>query len=152
MIIDCLHEDKSPFLMYFCIAKSQATLVNVSIFCTTHHRLLLPWKILPIGSPSRSVEQFFHDVAAPLAERYSKSNMKLDKVFLGRSKDHLDDLDFPIPLDVAVGTFGAYVRYITLQQSEKVEEHTRVNAFQMMMSSQRQLSPKATTTEIGVQF
>ena len=104
----------------------------MSIFCTAHHR---SWRILPIGSPGRTVEQFFHDVAASLAESSSKSNMKLDKAFLGRSKDHLDEIDFLIPLDVGVGTFGAYVRYITSQQSEQVEECMRVNAFQATMAT-----------------
>ena len=63
-------------------------------------------EILPIGSPDRTVKQLFHDVAAKSS---SKFNMKIDKAFLGQSKDHLDEIDFPIPLDVAVGTFGAYV-------------------------------------------
>ena len=115
------------------------SLANVSTFCTSHNRLLLPWKILPIGSPGRTVEQFFHDVTAPLAESSNKSNMKLDKAFLGQNKDNLDEIDFQIALDVAVGTFGAYVQYITSKQSERVEEGTGVNAFQVMMSSQRQL-------------
>ena len=115
------------------------SLVNVSIFCTTLHRLLLPWKILAIGSPGRTVEQFFHDVAAPLVQSSSKSYMNLDKAFLGRSKDHLDEIDLQIVLDVAVCSFGAYVRYSTSQQSGQVEECMRVNAFHVMMSSQRQL-------------
>ena len=115
------------------------SLVNVGIFCTSHNWLLLPWKIIPIEIPGRTVEQFFHDVAAPLAESSSKSNMKLDKAFLGRSKDNLDEIDFQIALDVAVSTFGAYVRYITSERSERVEEGTAVDAFQVMMSSQRQL-------------
>ena len=85
----------------------------------THNPLLLPQQILPIGSPGQTVEQFFDDVAAPLAESSSKSNMKLDKALLGRSNDNLNEIDFQIALDVAVGTFGVYVRYITSEQSEQ---------------------------------
>ena len=65
--------------------------------------------------------------------------MNLDKAFLGRSKDHLDEIDLQIMLDVPVTSFGAYVRYSTSQQSGPVEECMRVDAFQVMMSSQRQL-------------
>ena len=39
------------------------TLVMVSVFCRSRHILLMPWKILQIGEPGRTVEQFFHDVA-----------------------------------------------------------------------------------------
>ena len=124
------------FPVSFCTAMS---LVNMSIFCTTLHRLLLPWKILAIGSPGRTVEQFFHDVAAPLVQSSSKSYINLDKAFLGRSKDHLNEIDLQIVLDVAVSSFGAYVQYSTSQQSGQVEECMRVNAFQVMMSYQRQL-------------
>ena len=121
-------------------AMGQATLVNVSVFCSTTHQLLLPWRILEIGNPGRTIQQFYHDVAAPLIAASSQSRTKLDKAFLGHRKSDLDEIDMEILLEVAVATFGGYVRYITsrpMHQSEK--EGMEVNVFQVMMSSQRQL-------------
>ena len=107
---------------------SQATLVNVSIFCTAHHRLLLPWKILPIGSPGRTVEQFFHDVAAPLVQVNLTWNLM--KLFLVEAKTILMKLISWYHLMWLFDMFGAYVRYVTSQQSEQVEGRMRVNEFQ----------------------
>ena len=39
------------------------TLVMMSVFCRSRHSLVMPRKILQIGEPGRTVEQFFHDVA-----------------------------------------------------------------------------------------
>ena len=113
----------------------QATLVNISVFCSTIHQLLLPWRILEIGNPGRTIQQFYHDVAAPLIASSSQSRTKLDKAFLGHRKSDLDEVDMEILLKVAVATFGGYVRYITSRPMHKSEkEGMEVNVFQVMMS------------------
>ena len=100
----------------------QATLVNVSVFCSTTHQLLLPWRILEIGNPGRTIQQFYHDVAAPLIASSSQSRTKLNKAFLGHRKSDLDEVDMEILLEVAVATFGGYVRYITSRPMQKIRK------------------------------
>lgn len=101
----------------------QSTLVNTSIFCSTTHQVLLPWKILQSGRPGQTIEQFYHGVAVLLIASSSQSNtFFLDKDFLGRSKTNLDEIDMLIPLhvDVVVATYGRLVWYITSQQIQQL--------------------------------
>jgi hypothetical protein len=65
------------------------TLVMVSVFCRSRHSLLMPWKILQIGEPGRTVEQFFHDVAVAKIQGTSAMTIELISAYLGRSKESL---------------------------------------------------------------
>ena len=126
-------------LFLFNIAMSVSPLVNASIYCCTSQQVLLPWRILQVGRPGHTIQQFYHDVAAPLIASSSQSNSYyLDKAFLGRSKTELDEIDMQIPLDVAIASYGGFVRYITSQQVQRTKECEN-NAFQVMLASQRQL-------------
>ena len=68
----------------------------------------------------------------------SISNVKLDCAYLGRSKESLDQIELSIQLDLAVAMFGGFLRYVVSQEQPAPREPT-VNAFEVMMSSQRQL-------------
>ena len=114
------------------------TLVMVSVFCRSRHSLVMPWKILQIGEPGRTVEQFFHDVAWTKIQSTSSTTIELISAYLGRSKESLDEIELSIRLDLAVATYGGYFRYV-ISQTERNEPKQAVNAFAMLMASQRQL-------------
>ena len=81
-----------------------ASLVMTSVYCRSDHRVLMAWKIIHIGEPGRTVEQFFHDVAVSHIESSSSiSNIKLDCAYLGRSKESLDQTKLS---DRVVNTIG----------------------------------------------
>ena len=89
----------------------------------------MAWKIIHIGEPGRTVEQFFHDVAVSHIESSSSiSNIKLDCAYLGRSKESLDQIELSIQLDLAVAVFGGFLRYVVSQEQPAPREPT-VNAF-----------------------
>ena len=110
------------------------SLVIVCVFCRSRHSLLMPWKILQIGEPGRTVEQFFYDVALAKIQSTSSTTIELISAYLGRSKESLDEIELSIQLDLAVATYGGYLRYVISQ----LEPKQAVNAFTMLMASQRQ--------------
>ena len=59
-----------------------------------------------------------------------------DPIIYGRSKESLDEVELSIRLDLAVAT--GYLRYV-ISQLEQIELKQAVNAFAMLMASQRQL-------------
>ena len=62
----------------------------------------MPWKALQIRQPGRTVVQFFHDVALAKIQSTSSTTIKLISVYLGQSKDSLDEIELSIRLDLAV--------------------------------------------------
>ena len=96
------------------------TLVMVSVFCRSRHSLVMPWKILQIGEPGRTVEQFFHDVAWEKIQSMCSTTIKLISTHLGRSKESLDEIELSIRLDLAVASYGGYLRYV-ISQPERSE-------------------------------
>ena len=72
------------------------TLVMVSVFCRSRHSLVMLWKILQIAEPGRTVEQFFHDVAWAKIQSTSSPTIELISVYLGRSKEGLDEVELSI--------------------------------------------------------
>ena len=85
----------------------------------------MPWKILQIGEPDRTVEQFFHDVETAKIQGTSATAMELISAYLGHSKETLDEIDLSIQLDLAVATYGGKLQYKAKQA---------VNAFAVMMA------------------
>ena len=98
------------------------TLVMVSVFCRSRHSLVMPWKILQIGEPGRTVEQFFHDVAWAKIQSTSSTTIELISAYLGRSKESLDEVELSIQLDLAVATYGGYLRYVICQPERKEQK------------------------------
>ena len=127
-----------PMHRWLVLCMMAQTLVMVSVFCRSRHSLVMPWKILQIGEPGRTVEQFFHDVAWAKIQSTSSTTIELISVYLGRSKENLDEVELSIRLDLAVATYGGYLRYV-ISQPERNELKQAVNAFAMLMASQRQL-------------
>ncbi len=114
-------------------ASTVGMLVNASIFCRTKNQFLLPWRILHMGQPGHTVEQFFHDVAATHIESTSSTRIILERAYLGRSKDNLDQIDLSVTLDSAVPLFGGFLRYITTQSKTQTNTSTSRSAFDILM-------------------
>ena len=93
---------------------------------------------MQIGNPGRTIEQYFHDVVAVHIDSSSRTCVVIQDAFLGRSKDNLDQIDMGILLSLAVTSLGGYLRYVTSQR-ETPAEKPPMNAFEVMMVSQRQL-------------
>ena len=117
---------------------AQAQLVNLSIFCRTTNQSLLRWRIMQLGQPGHSIEQFYHDVAS--ARIQGTQGITSKSAYLSRSKDSLDKVELSVALDEAVSLFGGFLRYITTQTSESRSEKYQ-NAFHVLMAaSQRSVS------------
>ena len=71
-------------------------LVMVSMFCCSRHSLVMPWKILQIGEPGRTVEQFFHDVAWAKIQSTTSMMIELISAYLSRSKESFDEVELSI--------------------------------------------------------
>ena len=124
---------------HFNKAMVQASLVMTSIYCRSNNRIRMPWKIMNIGEPGRTVEQFFHDMAASHIEDSSSStNIKHNCTYLSRGKESLDQTVLSIQLDLAVATFGGFLWYV-ISQEQATPKGPVVNAFGVMLLSQKQL-------------
>ena len=115
-------------------------LVNCSVYNPSEKCVVLPWKIMHVGASGRTIEQYFNEVIGKEVID-SVHTLELVGAFLGRSKEQLDAVDTSVPLDMAVQSFGGFLRY-HLSSCEKPQEpqQSRVDAFQIMMSNVRQQS------------
>ena len=94
---------------------------------------------MPVGASGRTVQQFFTDTVS--REIHSESTLQLVAAFLGRSKELLDEVDTCVALDMAVQSFGGFLRYYVGRSATPQEPQClRVDAFQLMMVSSRQQS------------
>jgi len=73
-----------------------------------------------------------------IKKKYPTDETELDFASLGKSKELLDRIEFSSPLDVAIQMFGPFLQYYTKSISHS--SPVRINAFALMMSSQKQLS------------
>ena len=125
-------------------------LVNCSVLCKTNNKLLLPWDILSIGTESGiTIEQFYQKSIVPELEKcHDVSSFEMKDAFLGRSKDSLDGVSLSVPLDSAIQTFGPYLRYHT--EAKEAVCPPRVDAFALMMCSQRQIDQRKLPSKLVV--
>ena len=102
------------------------TLVMVSMFYRSRHSLLMPWKIVQIGKPGRTVEQSM-----------SSTTIKLISAYLGEARRALMKLscqyDWTWLLLPMADTFNIK---IMISQPKWNEPKQAVNAFAMWMASQ----------------
>lgn len=89
-------------LSFFVLGMS---IVNCSVLCTSTSRVVYPWTIKTIGASGQTVSQFYMDV---ISKEISREGMVLNSGYLGSS---LDSIDLNIPIDMAVQTFGPFLRY-----------------------------------------
>ncbi len=119
-------------------------LVNCSVFNSSFNSVVLSWEILSVGASGRTVEQFFREtISKELGSALNPEKLELSGVFLGKSKEHLDAVDLSVPLDMAVQSFGGFLRYhVSCCPEPQEPQRSCIDAFQLMMSSSRQQSAR----------
>ena len=114
-------------------------LVNCSVYNVTTSKIALPWSIYSTEIPGVSVQEFYlAKLSCEVKRKYPSDEAELDFASLGKSKELLDRIELTLPLDMAIQTFGPFLRYY-LKSINNSQIPVR-NAFAIMMSSQRQLS------------
>ena len=115
-------------------------LVNCSVYNPSSSRVILPWKILLVGASGRTVNQFYSEtISKELGAARELEKLELVGAFLGRSKEHLDAVDGSVPLDIAIQSFGGFLRYhVRVGIEPQVAQCSSIDAFQLMMCSSRQ--------------
>ena len=96
-------------ILLTCARGSDMALVNCSVYNPSEKRIVSPWKIVPVGASGRTVQQFFTETISK--EIDCENTLELVAAFLGRSKKQLDKVDTSVPLDMAVQSFGGFLRY-----------------------------------------
>ena len=97
--------------------------------------------ILEDHASGRTIKQYFNTEIIGKEVIDSIHTLKLVGVFLGRSKEQLDAVDTSVPLDMTVLSFGGFLQYqVSSCRKSQEPQQSRVNAFQVMMSSIRQQS------------
>ena len=123
-------------LVYMCFM----ALVNCSVYNPSEKCVVLPWKIMHVGASGRTIEQYFNEVIGKEVID-SVRTLELVGAFLRRSKEQLDSVDTSVPLDMAIQSFGGFLRYhVSSCKKPQEPQQSRVDAFQIMMSNVRQQS------------
>ena len=95
---------------------------------------------MAVGASGRAIKQYFAEVVGKDVIN-SGHTVELVGAFLGRSKEQLDEVDISVPLDMAIQSFGGFLRYhVSSCGTPQEPQRSRVDAFQLMMSSVRQQS------------
>ena len=73
-----------------------------------------------VGASGRTIEQYFNEVIGKEVID-SVHTLELVGAFLGRSKEQLDAVDTSVPLDMAVQSFGGFLRF-SAASPQSIEE------------------------------
>ena len=90
--------------------------------------------------PDITLSQYFRERMLPLLDR---PTCELQKVYVGKGKDSLDEADVNLCLSPVVSMFGAFVKFIVASSNEDPSHSSQCppqNAFQIMLASQQCLS------------
>ena len=88
------------------------TTVNCSVVSVSN-RFLLPWTIIAVTIPGILVQNFYDDVILPKIPGGNRSGpFTMKGAFLGKSKECLDPIEVVIPLQLAVATFGHFLKFM----------------------------------------
>ena len=91
-----------------------------------------------VGASGRTIKQYFNTEV--------KGKEVIDSVHILWSwlacflEEQLDAVDTSVPLDMAIKSFGGFLRYHVSSCGKPQEQQSHVDAFQVMMSSVRQQS------------
>ena len=115
------------------------TLVNCTVV-STNNEVVHPWKILHVGDDKVSIGDFYHTTIEPTLDT---TQGPLTKAYLGKSKDCLDLIDMSIELNVAVKSFGPFIKFVIDNGIVPIRAEStagRPSAFDILMSAQQSLS------------
>lgn len=81
------------------------------------HPVLLPWHILSVHEPEESFNSLFDRVVKPKIHDklyHQSSEVKLDRCYVGQSKDAVDKTDSSLLVEEVVSAFGPYIIFQSL--------------------------------------
>ena len=95
-------------------------LISYLVYCKTTKRTILPWKINSVSVPSITFRQFYEDDVVAKYTMYDTScNLReLNCVFVGKSKEDVDEVDCNLQILSVCHTFGPYVKFIVEEIGE----------------------------------
>lgn len=93
-------------------------LVNVSVYCQTLKRMLLPWRIMSDDSPDSTFGTLFREKVKPSVTH----ECELERVYVGRDKVCLDETDMSLNVAQVTSTFGSFVKYTVRTLMVQCEE------------------------------
>lgn len=93
------------------------TLMNYLVYCKSSKKTLLPWRIVSVHPPSHTYLSFF----ASEVKQKCPSDCQLSQVYVGKTKEAVDQVDPSLIISDVSGVFGNFVKFTTDQQAEVVE-------------------------------
>ena len=99
--------------------------MNCSVHCRSSNRLIYQWKILTVENSGCTMSQFYEDVVLNDLQNVEPGSLELSAAFFGKSK-------------LTIQSFGAFLRYNVNEIPVALPQPR--NAFELLMSSQRQLA------------
>ena len=108
------------------------------MLCRSSNRLIYPWKILTVENSGSTVSQFYEDVVLNDLQNVEPGSLELSAAFLGKSKVSMDAIALSVPIGMAIQSFGAFLWYNVNEIPVALPQPR--NAFEVLMSSQRQLA------------
>ena len=120
-------------------------LLNVLVVANGDSRTLLGWEIMRCSSPEATFETLFHEKLLPRINSLPcpRDQVQLESCFVGNEKHQLDKTNVDLPIADVVATFGPYIKlFVSFADGapDPVPRPPAVNAFDVMMLSQRSLS------------
>ena len=88
-------------------------LLNFCVHCTSARRTLLPWKIAECPLPTFTFKQFCEEKVGS-----EFSDQVLKQVFVGQTKESLDQVDHDLVVAEVLSVFGRYVKYNAEKESD----------------------------------
>ena len=93
-------------------------LVNVSVYCITSKTTLLSWRMISSDDPDTTFRALFRETLKPIIIGLE---CELEKVYVGRDKECLDEADMNLNVSQVTAVFGSFIKYTvkTVQDSIK---------------------------------
>jgi hypothetical protein len=91
------------------------TIINYCVFCNTGKRSVVPWQICAVNPPSLTFRNFFLSEVLPQCG----DNCEIADVFVGKSKESLDRVNYELVIADVICVFGPFVKFNTITEPAK---------------------------------
>ena len=81
------------------------------MLCRSSNRLIYPWKILNVENSGSTVSQFYEDVVLNDLQNVEPGSLELSAAFWGEVQGVNGCHCSPVPIGVAIQSFGDFLRY-----------------------------------------
>ncbi len=118
-------------------------LLNVSVVSTGNSHI--PWTVVQIEPGLTFIELLAKILSGAYqmlhVDEFLSQSIKLDKVFIGQSRDCLSIVDEKLVIDDVCKAFGQHVKFVVVQSESSAEQdasgtQTYRNAFTVLMQAQ----------------